>query len=115
MLGTLLKPPNEKVVSKRPYLIGMTGGSGSGKTSIAKYLALKPDVLVIDCDKVAHAAYKKGSVLHQRLVQEYGACIVDAETGDIARRQLAQIVFGNEVCYNLQPLPLLDFQLFDLY
>ncbi|GAV07197.1 hypothetical protein RvY_17068 [Ramazzottius varieornatus] len=96
MLGRLLKAPNDKVLPRRPYLIGITGGSGSGKTSISKYLATKPDVMVIDCDKVAHEAYKKGTALYHRLVQEYGQSVLHAETGEIARREIGRIVFGNE-------------------
>ncbi|XP_055329139.1 bifunctional coenzyme A synthase-like [Paramacrobiotus metropolitanus] len=97
MLGKVLKPPSpHPELPRRPYLIGLTGGSGSGKSSIGKYLAQKPGVLYVDCDKLAHEAYKKGRPLHARLVAEYGTDIVDPTSGEIVRRKLGSIVFSDE-------------------
>ncbi|OQV18897.1 Bifunctional coenzyme A synthase [Hypsibius exemplaris] len=92
LLGRVLKPPMRQV-----YLIGLTGGTGSGKSRIGSYLAAKPGVLVIDCDKIAHEAYRKGTTLHGRLIEEYGKEIVDTESGEIARKALGTIVFSSPV------------------
>ena len=46
-----LRPPL-KAVSK-PYVIGLTGGSASGKSSIARHLE-NLGAGIIDCDKLGH-------------------------------------------------------------
>lgn len=98
MLGKLLRAPELRPgMSRKPYLIGLTGGSGSGKSSIGKYLEEKPGVLHVDCDKIAHETYSKGSSLHKRLIKEYGTGILDSSTGEIVRRELGKIVFNDEV------------------
>ena len=69
-LGTLLKPVparQERVAgeivgteSDKPYVIGLTGGIASGKTSVAKRLETLGAVR-IDCDALGHVAYEKVS------------------------------------------------------
>ena len=51
LLGECLRPPL-KVVS-HPYIIGLTGGSASGKSNIARHLETL-GAGVIDCDKLGH-------------------------------------------------------------
>ena len=98
MLGRLISPPIPRAgLPSRLYLIGLTGGSGSGKTKIGEYLATKPGVLLVDCDKIAHEAYRKDTALHARLIAEYGPGIVDRESGEIARKELGKIVFSAPV------------------
>ena len=53
ILGTLLKPPKKCFDSSRPYVIGLTGGLASGKTSIRKDLE-SLGVATIDCDKLGN-------------------------------------------------------------
>jgi phosphopantetheine adenylyltransferase/dephospho-CoA kinase len=91
----LCRPPNK--LPSRPYLIGLTGGSGSGKSSIAAYLSTKPSTLVIDCDRIAHEVYRKGTPLYSRLVDEFGQGILEEDTKEIARRELGKVVFSNHV------------------
>uniref|UniRef100_A0A8C6WI35 CoA synthase n=1 Tax=Neogobius melanostomus TaxID=47308 RepID=A0A8C6WI35_9GOBI len=54
LLGTLLTPLKDAPdLPLLPYVIGLTGGSGSGKSSIAKRLE-KLGAVKIDCDKLGH-------------------------------------------------------------
>ncbi len=74
-------------------IIGLTGGFGTGKSfvaSIFKRLGAK----VIDADKLAHRALKKGSATYKRIIATFGASILDTK-GAINRRELAEIVFNN--------------------
>lgn len=55
-----------------PYVIGLTGGSGSGKSSIARRLEALGAVR-IDSDQLGHETYLPGATAHHRVVQEFGA------------------------------------------
>jgi dephospho-CoA kinase len=74
-------------------VIGLTGGIGSGKSTVATYLA-EMGAVVIDLDKVGHEVLKSGSRALKRVVSEFGKDILDAE-GDIDRARLGKIVFKN--------------------
>jgi dephospho-CoA kinase len=75
------------------FVIGLTGGILSGKSTIAQMLADKGAV-VIDADKLAHEAYKPKTKLNQALVDEFGHGIRKAD-GSIDRKKLSEIVFDN--------------------
>ena len=67
-LGTLIRPvetraklatvTNGEKAHRMPYVIGLTGGIASGKTSVAKRLE-KLGAVRIDCDALGHVAYEK--------------------------------------------------------
>ncbi|NXC46115.1 COASY synthase, partial [Penelope pileata] len=95
LLGTLLRPPREDpALPPHPYIIGLTGGSGSGKSSIAARLE-NMGAAVIDADALGHAAYRPGSAAHGRVVAAFGTEILDGD-GTINRKVLGAKVFGNE-------------------
>lgn len=95
LLGTVLqKPSPNSSIPSCPYIIGLTGGSATGKSSVAKRIA-KLGAAVIDCDKLGHEAYLPGTACHRALVEAFGAEIV-GEDGHINRPALAKSVFGNE-------------------
>jgi len=68
-------------------VIGLTGGTGSGKSVVSKSLAAAGAV-VIDADKIAHEIILKGEPAYQEIVKYYGTGILDAK-GNIIRRRLA--------------------------
>ncbi len=72
-------------------VIGLTGGIGSGKSTIARYLA-DLGAAVIDADKVGHEAFKPGTPAWHDVVGAFGRGIV-APTGEIDRKRLGEIVF----------------------
>lgn len=51
LLGQELRPPNK--AWSLPYTIGLTGGSASGKSNIARYLE-SLGAGIVDCDKLGH-------------------------------------------------------------
>lgn len=94
LLGTMLKPPfNEWNRESGPYIIGLAGGSASGKSSVGKRLE-KLGAGVVDCDKMAHKAYEKGTPCYDKLVQTFGNEIV-GDDGVINRAVLGKKVFGS--------------------
>ena len=74
-------------------VIGLTGGIGSGKSTVSQYLA-ELGAVIIDADKVGHEAFKPGSEAWKRVVNEFGKSIVTA-SNDIDRAKLGKLVFGN--------------------
>ncbi|MBU2009466.1 MAG: dephospho-CoA kinase [Chloroflexi bacterium] len=74
-------------------IIGLTGGFGSGKSTVAGMLR-ELGARVIDADKVAHQLYQPGTPAFDEVVRAFGREIV-GENGEIDRRKLGQKVFGN--------------------
>jgi dephospho-CoA kinase len=74
-------------------VIGLTGGIAAGKSTISQAL-VDHGAVVIDADKVGHEAYQPGTDTYQALVAHFGNEIV-AESGEIDRRKLGGIVFGD--------------------
>jgi dephospho-CoA kinase len=72
-------------------VIGLTGGIGSGKSTVAGFLA-RLGAAVIDLDKVGHEVIRPGSQAFRRVVREFGEDILSA-AGDIDRARLGNIVF----------------------
>ena len=75
-------------------VIGLTGGTGSGKSVVSKSLAAAGAVIV-DADKIAHEIILKGEPAYQEIIEYYGTGILDAE-GNIIRKKLGEIVFNDK-------------------
>ncbi|KAK7006498.1 hypothetical protein SK128_008536, partial [Halocaridina rubra] len=95
LLGSLIKPiePNTSIPDS-PYIIGLTGGSASGKSSVSNRFA-KLGASVIDCDKLGHEAYLKGTECYSSLIKVFGSDIVNPD-GEINRKALGLKVFNNK-------------------
>jgi dephospho-CoA kinase len=77
----------------RIYVIGITGGICSGKSSVSQILQ-SFGAIVVDADKLGHAAYKFGTPCYHKLVDHFGQQIV-GEGNEINRQQLGSIVFSD--------------------
>ncbi|MEA1958248.1 MAG: dephospho-CoA kinase [Chloroflexota bacterium] len=75
------------------FIIGLTGGILSGKSTIASMLADK-GATVIDADKLGHEAYKPNTRLNREMIEEFGGGI-RKPSGEIDRKKLGDIVFEN--------------------
>jgi dephospho-CoA kinase len=73
-------------------LIGLTGGAGSGKTTVSKMLR-DLGAVVIDADEAAHAIYEPGSPGFDAVVREFGPDYVRDDRIDRAR--LGELVFND--------------------
>ena len=74
-------------------LIGLTGGVGSGKTTVAGILR-DLGAAVIDADEATHAVYEPGTPGFEAVVREFGESIVG--DGRIDRARLGRLVFDDE-------------------
>jgi dephospho-CoA kinase len=72
-------------------VIGLTGGIGSGKSTVAGYL-VELGAAVMDLDKVGHEIIKSGSRVFKKIVGEFGKDILDTRA-EIDRARLGKIVF----------------------
>jgi phosphopantetheine adenylyltransferase/dephospho-CoA kinase len=100
--------------SDMPYVIGLTGGIASGKSTARRLLMemsaardwdgaghgsqATGTVVELDCDRLAHEAYAPGTPAYSKLIEAFGENIVSRspEThGAIDRQALGAIVFAD--------------------
>jgi dephospho-CoA kinase len=74
-------------------VIGLTGGIGSGKSTVAAMLVERGAVL-IDADEVAREVVEPGRPAYAKVVERFGAGVVTAD-GSLDRPALAAIVFAD--------------------
>jgi dephospho-CoA kinase len=74
-------------------IIGLTGGIGSGKSTVAAMLAAR-GAIVIDADRVAHEVYAPGTEGFDKVVARFGHEVVGPD-GSIDRKALGAVVFGD--------------------
>lgn len=74
-------------------LVGLTGGIGSGKSTVAAALVDRGAVLV-DADRIVHDLQQPGTVVFDEMVEAFGEGIVAAD-GSLDRKAVADIVFGD--------------------
>lgn len=79
--------------SERPYVIGLTGSSGSGKTEAARYLE-SLGAARFDADEVSHALTAPGGVALPDIRKTFGDSVFHPD-GTLNRRALGDIVFNS--------------------
>ena len=72
-------------------LVGLTGGIGSGKSTVSAKLAARGAV-ILDADAITREVQQPGSPVIEELVATFGPTIVDGH-GALIRQALADIVF----------------------
>jgi dephospho-CoA kinase len=71
-------------------LIGLTGGVGSGKSTVATMLR-ELGAVVVDADEASHAVYEPGTPGFEAVVGEFGDYYVS--DGHIDRQRLGELIF----------------------
>ena len=74
------------------YVIGLTGGVGSGKTAVADKLAELAGAELLIADELGHLVMKKDTEGYHKVVEAFGTGILDIQ-GEIDRKRLSKIVF----------------------
>ncbi|HUQ63135.1 MAG TPA: dephospho-CoA kinase [Acidimicrobiales bacterium] len=73
--------------------VGLTGGIGSGKSTVATMLA-EHGALVIDADSVAREVVLPGTPAHGAISSRFGPSVIGAD-GSVDRAALARVVFDD--------------------
>jgi dephospho-CoA kinase len=76
-------------------LVGLTGGIGSGKSTVAQMLARRGAV-VLDADGFAREAVRPGSAGLRAVVARFGSEVLTGD-GELDRPKLAGVVFADPV------------------
>ena len=75
-------------------LIGLTGGIGTGKSTVSRYLTEQYQLPILDADLYAREAVAAGSPILAEIVNKYGRSIQRAD-GTLNRQKLGEIVFNS--------------------
>ena len=75
-------------------IIGLTGGIGAGKTTVAALMAQK-GAFVVDTDLIARDVVEPNSPALEAIRREFGDAVLRAD-GTLDRPALARIIFGDE-------------------
>ena len=74
-----------------PFVIGITGGTGCGKTTLLNVIA-EQGGLILDCDAIYHELLTRDARLLQRIEARFPGTV---ENGQLQRKQLGAIVFSD--------------------
>jgi dephospho-CoA kinase len=74
-------------------VIGLTGGIGSGKSTVC-HLLKDSGAIVYDLDKIGHEVLGKSGGVYKQVLSVFGEAIL-AENGEIDRAKLGKVVFNN--------------------
>ena len=85
--------PPRPVASTRVKVLGLTGGIGAGKSTVAGLLTER-GAPVIDADAVTRDLQRPGQPVYSAIVDHFGAGVT-APDGSLDRRALAEVVFAD--------------------
>lgn len=79
---------------KQPYIIGVTGGIGAGKTTVTNQF-LRLGIEVVDADLIARSVVAPGSPLLKDIQAEFGNSMIKSN-GELDRAALRALIFSDE-------------------
>ncbi|XP_026954762.1 dephospho-CoA kinase domain-containing protein isoform X3 [Sagmatias obliquidens] len=85
-------PPVTSLFPRKMFLVGLTGGIASGKSSVIQVFQ-QLGCAVIDVDVIARHVVQPGYPAHRRIVEAFGTEVL-LENGDIDRKVLGDLIFN---------------------
>ena len=76
-------------------IIGITGGVGSGKSTILNFLEKEYHARILMADNIGHEAFEKNTDTYKRITEHFGKEILDGQN-EIDHVKLAAIIFKNK-------------------
>ena len=84
-------------------ILGVTGGAGSGKTTVVEQIKQAVPTVFLHCDVIAHKLMEPGGASYAALVQEFGEKILEdtepSEHTEDTSKQILQAAEGTEIKY----------------
>lgn len=77
-------------------VIGITGASGSGKTTISEILNKRPDTKIIDADKLAKSLTLNQTEYFEEIKEKFAKDNILLENGKLNRKKLANLIYKND-------------------
>ena len=75
------------------FVVGVTGGIGSGKTAVTDFLAEK-EIVIADADQASRIVVTPGQPTLKKIAEHFGAHLIQ-NNGQLNRRELRDIIFSN--------------------
>jgi len=69
--------------NKSFLILGITGGAGSGKSTVVEYIEKMVPTVFLHCDVIAHRLMEPGGASYEALVKEFGEVILEESAGEI--------------------------------
>jgi dephospho-CoA kinase len=95
-MPSLPERPAAEPAGSGPFLVGITGPIGSGKSLLCRILAERFGSRVIDADRLGREAIDPGGAARDAVVARFGDAVL-GPGGEIDRSRLAALVFGDAV------------------
>lgn len=85
--------------SRKFFVLGITGGAGSGKTTVVEQIKKTVPTVFLHCDVIAHKLMEPGGASYEILVKEFGKGILENENREgspISRPRLSKAAMATE-------------------
>ena len=89
----MLAPAGSRMLGEMTRVVGLTGGIGTGKSTVAR-LFVRLGAFVIDADEIVHALQASGMPMLAEIERAFGPTVVRAD-GSLDRKQLGELVFAD--------------------
>ena len=83
----------QSVSRPHPFIVGLTGGIGSGKSAVADRFALR-GVTIVDTDGIAHELTASGGTAIAAIRAAFGDTVIDG-SGAMDRKAMRDLVFAD--------------------
>ena len=77
----------------QPYRLGLTGGIGSGKSTVAQRLQVR-GATIIDADHISRSLTASGGAALPAIAETFGADLIDSQ-GALNRARMRELVFSS--------------------
>ena len=80
-------------------VLGITGSSGSGKSTVAQIIAKELNAYLIVADSIVKEMQKPGNKYYHKIVELFGLAYLN-EDGSLNRRKISEIIFNDDEMRN---------------
>jgi len=86
--------PGPRAPTRQPFVLGLTGPIGCGKSTVARWLGERDGVVVIDADRVAREVVEPGEPALEAVIARFGDSYRQPD-GGLDRAALGRLVFAD--------------------